>query len=52
MVVPVAVADDVAVRPAEPDAVDELVCEAVMLRKKEERAAEHGKSGRWWRRCQ
>ena len=31
VVVPVAVADEVAVRPDEPEAVDELVCEAVML---------------------
>ena len=31
VVVPVAVAEDVAVRPAEPDAVEELVCDAVIL---------------------
>ena len=35
VVVPVAVAEDVAVRPAEPDAVEELVCVAVMLREGE-----------------
>ena len=40
MVVAVAVADDVAVKPAVPEAVDELVCDAVMLHEGRERASE------------
>ena len=40
VVVPVAVAEDVAVRPADPDAVDELVCDAVMLQEQGEGGGE------------
>jgi len=38
VVVPVAVAEDVAVRPPDPEAVEELLCDAVILQQREGRA--------------